>query len=128
MVQCSFSVPQSIRHDREQDDDALDGLFPIRLDVEMRERRVHVREQQQAGKDAPQIAAPAANRHAADDRRGDGFQLQAVAGGRLHLRRLHDVHHAASPASAPMNTKTPNVVRCGSMPASRAASASVPTA
>ncbi len=35
---------------------------------------------------------------------------------------------AANPVSAPINTKTPKTTRRGSMPASRAASASDPTA
>src|SRR5438552_18422016 len=39
-------APQPIRHDGEQNNNTLDGLFPVRLDVQMRESRVYEREQQ----------------------------------------------------------------------------------
>jgi hypothetical protein len=40
------SAPDSVRHDREQDDGALNGSLPIRLNVQMRERRADARQQQ----------------------------------------------------------------------------------
>ena len=65
----AFAAAQAVGHDGEQDDEALDRLFPIRRLVEMGERGVDVGEQQQAGQDAPQLAAPAGDRDAADDAR-----------------------------------------------------------
>ena len=59
----------------------------------MRERGADAREQQQPGEYAPEISAPAGNRHAAHNHRRDDFQFQAGAGLRINLRRLHGVHH-----------------------------------
>ena len=72
-----------------EDDEALNGFFPMRFDVERSQRRVDHSEQQQTRKDAPQIAASAVHRDAADHASSDHFQLQPGSAGRLHLRRLH---------------------------------------
>ena len=48
-----FPISQSVRHHRQQNDCALDCPLPIRLDVQMRQRRVHARQQHQPNKHAP---------------------------------------------------------------------------
>ena len=50
---CFFPASQAIRHDGQQDDRALNRFLPIRLDVQMRQRRADAREQQQAQRTRP---------------------------------------------------------------------------
>ena len=51
--------PQTIGHDGEQNDEALDSLFPVRLYVQVSESWVDGRQQQQAREDTPEIATAA---------------------------------------------------------------------
>jgi hypothetical protein len=39
-----FPAPDAVRHNGEQNDGALNRLFPIRLDVQMRQRRTDASE------------------------------------------------------------------------------------
>ena len=103
---CSLPASQSIRHDGQQDDRALNRLFPIRLDVQMRQRRADAREQQQADEHAPQIAAPAGDRHAArrPPRRSSSVPSPVPDFGST-CGDCATFIIAASPVSAPMKTK-----------------------
>ena len=112
-----------------QDDRALDRLLPERVDADEGQRRPDRPQQRHADQRADERAAPARDRRAADDDRGDGLQLEADARRcSARPRSAPRSGSAASPSSAPISTKTPKTTRRGSMPASRAASASDPTA
>src|SRR4051812_41415793 len=76
-----ISLPvERIRGDRQQDDQPLDRLLPLRLRAEEDEGRADRPEQGDADQGPDQGAAPPRNRRAADDGRGDHLELQPGAG------------------------------------------------
>ena len=90
--------------DRQQDDQPLDRLLPLRLDAEEHQRRADRAEQGDADQRADQRAAPAGDRRAADD---DGGDRPAAPGpspalGRTAVKRTA-FSSAARPASAPIS-------------------------
>src|SRR3954447_70707 len=71
---------QPVGADGQDDQRADDGLLPELVDVEHREGAADHREQQRAEAGAPNRAAAAEDRDAADHDRGDDVQLVAGAG------------------------------------------------
>src|SRR5437016_561426 len=67
---------EGVGGDGGQDDQALDGLLPLRLDVQVEQGRADGAQQGDADERAQQRAAPARDRHPAYDDRGDDLELQ----------------------------------------------------
>src|SRR4051812_35788588 len=67
----------------------------------MGQRRGDRSEEEEAGEGAPEVAAAAGDRDAADDDGGDDLKFEAVAGEGLDLWRLGEVHHRSEAGESP---------------------------
>ena len=82
-----------VDRDRREDDRALDGALPVRVDAEERQRRADRAEQDDAEQRAGERAAPAADRGAADDDRRNHLHLEPEAGVAGNLVEADRVEH-----------------------------------
>ena len=68
-----YGGSQAIGDNGQQDNCALNCLFPVRFDVQVDQSGVDAAEQEQAKEDADEIATSARNCDAADDSGSDGL-------------------------------------------------------
>ena len=80
-----FDGTPPIGGDGQQDNAALQGLFPLRLPFKKDERGTDAGEEKNTSQDAPQISASARNGHTPNDGGGDGLHFEAGAGLGIHV-------------------------------------------
>src|SRR5262245_28281658 len=88
----SPSGTHAIHHHCKQNDAPLDRLFPIWLNVQVRQRGTDTREEQETDEYAPKIAPPTGDGHTTHHASGNHLEFEARPGLRIHLRRLDNVH------------------------------------
>src|SRR3954462_12606525 len=88
---------EAVEGDRDEQERADGGLLPERVDLEDDERGRDRAEQQGAESGAVDAAAPAEDRHAADDGRRDDGELVARAGGGVDRSEPRGEEHAGEP-------------------------------
>ena len=84
---CPFSAAEGIGGDGQQDDQALDGFFPLGLGAEEDECRSDRAEQSDADQATRECAPAAGDRHASHNDGGDDLELQPLAGVGVDIAR-----------------------------------------